>query len=450
MSQETFTTTSVLRPTSDTLFKEAQRVLPGGVNSPVRAFRGVGGTPVYIREGSGSCISDEDGNDYIDFVGSWGPLIAGHANPHVVAAVESTLRKGFSFGAPTRGETCLAEMIIERVPGIEMIRLVNSGTEATMSAVRLARAYTGRERIIKFNGCYHGHADCFLIAAGSGMLDIGEPDSPGVPASVAGDTLIARFNDAESVSALFEAYRDEIACVIVEPVGGNAGCIPPAGSFLEDLRNICSDNGSLLIFDEVMTGFRIARGGAIDRFGIDPDLVTFGKVIGGGFPIGAYAGPRHIMEKIAPSGAVYQAGTLSGNPVAVAAGIATLDLLDESAYATLESRGQQMEDHLSAFIDRNHLPCTLQRVGSMFSVFFRRGAVLSVEDTSDIDTDRYQSFFHGMLDDGIYLAPSPFECSFVSLAHDVTAIKTFIQQAEKHLLRVFLTSDAASPSVNRS
>ncbi len=425
------------RPKSRQLFADARRVLPGGVNSPVRAFRGVGGSPVYIKEGSGAFVIDEDGNRYIDFLGSWGPLIAGHAHPDVVEAVQEALIRGFSFGAPTAAETKLAEMIIERVPPVEMVRLVNSGTEATMSAVRLARAFTGRDRILKFDGCYHGHADCFLIGAGSGTLDIGEPDSPGVPSSVARDTLVARFNDADSVAGFFQEYTDEIACVIVEPVGGNAGCIPPEGSFLNDLKRLCDENGALLIFDEVMTGFRIARGGAVERFGIEPDLVTFGKVIGGGFPIGAYGGSRRIMEQIAPSGAVYQAGTLSGNPVAVAAGIATLNLLDDAAYDTLEHYGHLTESCLNLVIQTNGFPVTVQRVGSMFSIFFKESPVNSVADTDDLDTAGFRSFFHGMLDDGIYLAPSPFECSFLSLAHSEITINTFIEKAEKHLKRVY-------------
>ena len=425
------------RPKSRQLFADARRVLPGGVNSPVRAFRGVGGSPVYIKEGSGAFVIDEDGTRYIDFLGSWGPLIAGHAHPDVVEAVQEALIRGFSFGAPTAVETKLAEMIIERVPPVEMVRLVNSGTEATMSAVRLARAFTGRDRILKFDGCYHGHADCFLIGAGSGTLDIGEPDSPGVPSSVARDTLVARFNDADSVAGFFQEYIDEIACVIVEPVGGNAGCIPPEGSFLSDLKRLCDENGALLIFDEVMTGFRIARGGAVERFGIEPDLVTFGKVMGGGFPIGAYGGSRRIMEQIAPSGAVYQAGTLSGNPVAVAAGIATLNLLDDAAYDTLEHYGHLMESCLNLVIQTNDFPVTVQRVGSMFSIFFKESPVHSVADTDDLDTAGFRSFFHGMLDDGIYLAPSPFECSFLSLAHSEITINTFIEKAEKHLKRVY-------------
>lgn len=439
MSPETVVSGRLLE--SQKLFESAQRVLPGGVNSPVRAFRGVGGTPPFIKKGVGAFVIDEDENSYLDFVGSWGPLIAGHAHPEVVEAVTVALESGFSFGAPTRSETELAEMIIDRVPSVEMVRLVNSGTEATMSAVRLARAFTGHDKIIKFDGCYHGHADCFLIAAGSGMLDIGEPNSPGVPKSVAADTLVARFNDADSVKALLEAYPDEIACVIVEPVGGNAGCIPPQGSFLQDLKVLCEKHGALLIFDEVMTGFRIARGGAIELYGVHPDLVTFGKVIGGGFPIGAYGGRRDIMKEVAPSGAVYQAGTLSGNPIAVAAGIATLNLLDDEAYSYLENLGLLLQNCLRLSIEDEGWPVIIQRVGSMFSLFFTEHAVHRLSDTATVDTERFRDFFHGMLQDGIYMAPSPFESSFISLAHTEILISTFTLKVGDHLERVFSTTN---------
>ena len=432
-----FTNTDPRYAASRRLFERALEVLPGGVNSPVRAFRGVGGTPLFIARGDGAIIVDVDGNEYLDFVGSWGPLIAGHAHPHVREAVHRAVDLGFSFGAPTDAETELACMVVDRVPGVEMVRLVNSGTEATMSAVRLARASTGRDRLMKFAGCYHGHADCFLVSAGSGALDIGHPDSPGVPHSVVGDTLVARFNDVASVESLFEHHAGEVAAVIVEPVGGNAGCIPPRGTFLEDLRTLCDRHGALLIFDEVMTGFRIARGGAAERFGVVPDLYTFGKVIGGGFPIGAYAGPRSLMRQIAPSGPVYQAGTLSGNPIAVAAGKATLELLDDSAYAYLERLGGEVENVLTAALTRHGWPITVHRVGSMFSLFFTPGPVTCVDDVTASDRARFSAFFHGLLADGVYIAPSAYESSFLSLAHNEDHISTFVEKCVTHLNEVF-------------
>lgn len=425
------------RETSARLFEAATKVMPGGVNSPVRAFRGVGGTPPFIKRASGPWVYDEDDNRYLDFVGSWGPMIVGHAHPEVVEAAQRAIRDGFSFGAPTRAETVLAEEIVARVPHIEMVRLVNSGTEATMSAVRLARAATGRDRIVKFDGCYHGHADSFLVAAGSGALDIGEPSSPGVPGAVVKDSLIAPFNDLAVVEDFLAG--DDVAAVIVEPVGGNAGCIPPIDGFLEGLRELCDRHGTLLILDEVMTGFRVARGGAIERYGIRPDLVTFGKVIGGGFPIGAYAGPEHLMRQVAPSGSVYQAGTLSGNPVAVAAGTATLALLDAAAYETLESLGAYLERSLIGVIHETSFPVVLQRVGSMFSLFLRSEPVLRVSDAADIDHEQFASFFHGMLDDGFYLAPSAYESSFLSLSHTPGLIDEFVAGTAEHLHRVFTT-----------
>jgi len=422
---------------SEALFSRAQKVIPGGVNSPVRAFRGVGGTPPFIRSAEGAFVGDVDGNTYLDFVASWGPMIVGHAHPAVRKAVHAAVDLGFSFGAPTRAEIELAEEMIARVPGLEMVRLVNSGTEATMSAIRVARGVTGRSRIVKFNGCYHGHADAFLIAAGSGTLDIGAPDSPGVPESVAADTLVARFNDAASVEALLNAYPDEIAAVIVEPVGGNAGCIPPVEGFLERLRALCDRSGVLLIFDEVMTGFRVARGGASERFGVTPDLYTFGKVIGGGFPIGAYGGRQDLMQEVAPAGGIYQAGTLSGNPVAVAAGLATLELLDRSAYEFLEELGAHVEARLTDAIEAGGWPVTLQRVGSMYSLFFTPHPVRSVEDTADVDGRRFAAFFHGLLEDGYYIAPSAYECSFLSLAHTRDELDGYLDAALARLARVF-------------
>lgn len=426
------------RIASETLFERARRVIPGGVNSPVRAFRRVGGTPAFIARAAGAWLYDEDDRRYLDFVGSWGPMILGHGHPRVVEAVREAAGQGFSFGAPTRAEILLAETIVDRLPGIDMVRLVNSGTEATMSAIRVARAATGRDRFVKFDGCYHGHADGFLVASGSGTLDIGQPDSPGVPRTTAADTLVARFNDCSSVEALFDAYPGEIAAVIVEPVGGNAGCIPPLEGFLEGLRTLCTRHGALLVFDEVMTGFRIARGGAIERFGVQPDLATFGKVIGGGFPIGAYAGPSHLMRLVAPAGPVYQAGTLSGNPIAVAAGRATLELLDQAAYDRLEDLGAFVERRLLEAIGGH--PVTLQRVGSMFSLFFRPRPVLRVDDAMDADIDRFARFFHGLLDEGYYLAPSPYESSFLSLAHDEQRLTAFAEAVGRHLERVFATA----------
>lgn len=423
--------------TSKELFSRAQASIPGGVNSPVRAFGSVGGYPRFIERGEGPFIYDVDGNRYVDYVGSWGPLILGHSHPVVVERVRRATEHGLSFGAPTSAEVELAEMIVSRVPGIDMVRLVNSGTEATMSAVRLARAATRRDKIIKFDGCYHGHADCFLIAAGSGALTLGEPDSPGVTSGTARDTLVARFNDVESVEHLMEQHGGEIAAVIVEPVGGNAGCIPPVDGFLSGLRDICSASGARLIFDEVMTGFRVAPGGAAERYGVTPDLYTFGKVIGGGMPIGAYAGPRELMRRVAPAGPVYQAGTLSGNPVAVAAGMATLEQLTGEAYERLEALGETLERGIAAMQERHRWPVRFQRVGSMFSLFFRAGEVLRVEDAQDADRERFSRFFHGMLDRGFYLAPSPFEAGFISTVHSPEIIRETLSALEDVLNDVF-------------
>lgn len=423
--------------TSRALFKKAKDLLPGGVNSPVRAFKGVGGTPPFITKGDGAYVFDVDGNRYLDFVGSWGPLIVGHTHPYVKEAVQKALDNGFSFGAPTEGEVELASLMVERVSGLEMVRLVNSGTEATMSAVRVARGISRRDRIIKFDGCYHGHADCFLIAAGSGTLDLGEPNSSGVPRSVAADTLVARYNDTDSVRTLLAAHPEEVAAVIVEPVGGNAGCIPPENTFLSDLRELCNQFGALLIFDEVMTGFRIARGGAAERYRVIPDLYTFGKVIGGGFPIGAYGGRADIMNNVAPVGAIYQAGTLSGNPIAVAAGKATLELLDDAAYDYLETLGQHIEDQFAQEIANRSWPLIIQRVGSMFSVFFTPNAVIRVGDATESNVTAFAKYFHGLLEDGFYIAPSVFECSFVSTAHTRTQIDEYLEAAFIRLESVF-------------
>ncbi len=412
---------------SQNIFERAQKVIPGGVNSPVRAFKGVGGTPPFIKKGQGPFIFDEDGNQYIDYVGSWGPLILGHAHPEVVDAVARVLSDGTSFGAPTEREVVLAEMIIDRVPSAEMVRLVNSGTEATMSAIRLARGVTGRDKIIKFDGCYHGHGDSFLIAAGSGAITFGMPNSPGVTTGTAKDTLVAKFNRIDTVDDIFQQHPDQIACVIVEPINGNVGCIPPEGSFLQELKTLCHKNGALLILDEVMTGFRVARGGANELYNADADLLTFGKVIGGGFPIGAYGGKREFMEQVSPVGAIYQAGTLSGNPVAVTAGIETLKRLTPAAYLELERLGKLWEDGTQSAIDKDNLPLTIKRVGSMITLFFTDHDIRNLDDVNHCDFEAFKRYFHNMLDAGVYLAPSQYEAGFISLAHDDSLIQQTLE-----------------------
>ncbi len=421
----------MIYPRSNSLWAAAQKTLVGGVNSPVRAFRAVGGTPLFIRRGEGAMMTDEDGNGYTDYVGSWGPLIAGHRHPSVVAALEEALAKGTSFGAPTAAEITLAELVIERIPGVERVRFVNSGTEATMSALRLARAATGRDRIVKFAGCYHGHSDGLLVRAGSGATTLGTPDSPGVPAAWAKLTYVADFNDLATVREAFEAHPGEIAAVIVEPVAGNMGVVPPKDGFLQGLRDLCDEQGALLIFDEVMTGFRVKRGGAAERFGTKPHLYCFGKVIGGGLPVGAYAGPAELMDQISPRGPVYQAGTLSGNPLAMAAGIATLRLLDESAYETLEELGRRLEEGLlrSAAPGAIHV----QRVGSMVTLFFQGGPVHSYEDALKSDVKRFGLFHGAMLQRGQYLPPSQFEAWFLSLAHTPKLVDDTITAARESL-----------------
>jgi len=400
------------------LFNRAKQVIPGGVNSPVRAFSSVGGVPPFIKKAEGAHIWDEDGKRYIDYVGTWGPAVLGHAHPEVISAIQQVVTDGTSFGAPTEKEIMLAEMIIDRVPGCDMVRLVNSGTEATMSAIRLARGITGRDKIIKFDGCYHGHGDSFLIAAGSGALTLGEPNSPGVTRGTAKDTLIAQFNKIESVSELFDKFSEDIAAVIVEPVNGNTGCIPPQNDFLNDLKKLCGRAGSLLIFDEVMTGFRVAKGGAAQLYNITPDLFTFGKVIGGGLPIGAYGGKKEHMEQIAPSGPVYQAGTLSGNPVAVTAGIETLKLLNDEAYDSLERSGVYLQNAIQSIINENALSLFQQRVGSMFCVYFHPGPIANTNDVASCDFDGFNRYFHSLLESGVYIAPSQYETGFISLAHN--------------------------------
>ena len=409
------------RPTreSERLFGAAQRVIPGGVNSPVRAFGSVGGTPRFIASASGARMTDADGNGYIDYVGSWGPMILGHNHPEVRAAISEALERGTSFGAPAPGEVELAELVVELVPSVEVVRLVNSGTEATMSALRLARAATGRDRVIKFRGGYHGHADAFLVEAGSGAATLGVPSSPGVTEGAARDTLVAEFNHLPSVRSLLEEHPDQVATVIVEPVAGNMGCVPPADGFLKGLRSLCDEHGALLIFDEVMTGFRLAPGGAQERYGVMPDLTTMGKVIGGGLPVGAFGGRAELMRQVAPDGPVYQAGTLSGNPLAVSAGLATLRHLRQNpgVYDRLEQLGARLEAGLAESLEARGASLSWNRVGSMATLFFTRGPVRGWTESSRQDRDAFGRYFHGMLERGVYLPPSPFEALFISAAH---------------------------------
>ena len=396
----------------------AERIIPGGVNSPVRAFRGVGGTPVFFARGSGATVADVDGNQYIDYVGSWGPMLQGHAFAPVIEAVREQAHGGLGFGAPTEVEVALAEAVAARLPSIEQVRMVNSGTEAVMSAIRLARAFTGRDLIVKFQGCYHGHSDALLVHAGSGLLTLGLPDSPGVPADVAKHTLTAPYNDADAAAALFERYGSQIAALIVEPVAGNMGCVPPRSGFLEALRQLTSDAGSLLIFDEVITGFRVGRDGAQGLYGVTPDLTTLGKVIGGGLPVGAFGGRRDVMARIAPVGDVYQAGTLSGNPLAMSAGLAMLTSLDDATYDALATTTKALAQGIRERALRHGMPLAVNAVCGMFSLFFTGGGqVESFDDVAGADTDRYRRFFHAMLERGVYFAPSAFETAFVSAAH---------------------------------
>ncbi len=399
-------------------FSEAQRVIPGGVNSPVRAFRSVGGDPVFIRSAEGAYIYGEDGRRYIDYVGSWGPMILGHAHPDVIAAVRDAAGRGLSFGAPTVVETRLAELVCEMVPSMEQVRFVSSGTEATMSAIRLARGFTGRDRILKFEGCYHGHSDALLVKAGSGALTLGVPTSPGVPAAVAADTLTLPFNDLEALEQAFAEYGDTLAAVIIEPITGNMNMVLPAEGYLEGLRALCDRHGTVLIFDEVMTGFRVARGGAQEVTGVRADLTTLGKIIGGGMPVGAFGGRKDIMAHIAPLGPVYQAGTLSGNPVAMHAGLATLAKLTDDIYTRLSATTQRLVGGLEAAARETGIPLATASMGGMFGVFFSDTApVTRYDEVMACDGERFKEFFHGMLDAGVYLAPSAFEAGFVSLAH---------------------------------
>jgi len=403
---------------SAALFAEAKQVIPGGVNSPVRAFQSVGGEPLFIERATGSTLFDVDGNAYIDYVGSWGPMILGHSHPKVIEAVCRAAVKGASFGAPTALEIVLAELVREAYPNMEQVRMVSSGTEATMSAIRLARGFTGRDKILKFEGCYHGHADSLLVKAGSGAATFGVPTSPGVPADFARHTLTASYNDLEQVQALADAHRGELAAIILEPVAGNMGCVAPQRGFLEGLRSLCDAEGILLIMDEVMTGFRLAYGGAQQLYGVRGDLVCLGKIIGGGLPVGAFGGKKEIMERLAPEGAVYQAGTLSGNPLAMSAGIATLQLLREPGfYQRLELKSAYLEAGLRDAAKECALPTCLQRVGSMFCTYFQAGPVQSFSDAAQSDTAAFGRFFHLMLEAGINLAPSQFEAGFMSAAH---------------------------------
>ncbi|MDP6571122.1 MAG: glutamate-1-semialdehyde 2,1-aminomutase [Candidatus Marinimicrobia bacterium] len=420
------------------LFEKAGKLIPGGVNSPVRAFKSVGGIPPFIKRAEGAFIWDEDDNKYIDYIGSWGPMILGHTHPRVTTAIQKVVESGTSFGAPTEKEITLAQLIIDRVPGCEKVRLVNSGTEATMSAIRLARGFTGKDKIIKFEGCYHGHGDSFLIAAGSGALTLGEPNSPGVTKGTASDTLISRFNDPVSVEAVFEQYPEDIAGVIVEPVNGNTGCIPPENGFLDFLKNICHQYNSLLIFDEVMTGFRVAKGGAAEYYKVTPDLYTFGKVIGGGMPIGAFGGTMEIMEKIAPEGSVYQAGTLSGNPVAVTAGIETLKLLTDESYSILNQKGVYLSERIQSIIEEADYPLSQKRVGSMFSLYFYDGKISNTQDVAKCDFDAFNQFFHSLLEKGVFIAPSQFEAGFISLAHTEELLDATVEHVRSALESIFV------------
>lgn len=416
--------------TSEQLIERARKSIPGGVNSPVRAFTGVGGTPVFFERGEGAYLTDADGNRYIDYVGSWGPMLLGHGNPEIVKAVQDQAAQALGFGAPTALEIDLAEQVIGMVPSIERLRMVSSGTEATMSAIRLARGFTGRDMIIKFAGCYHGHSDSLLVKAGSGLLTLGIPNSPGVPQAVAANTLTVPFNNAEAVASAFETYPGQIACVIVEPVAGNMGCIPPLPGFLESLREITEANDALLIFDEVMTGFRVARGGAQSLYGISPDLTTLGKIIGGGLPVGAFGGKAEIMDHIAPVGDVYQAGTLSGNPLATVAGLTMLRALDDALYEQLAAATAKLAEGLAARAEAAGIPVSLNHVCAMFGLFFTAGEVTEFDHAANADVNRFNRFFHAMLENGVYLAPSAFEAGFLSAAHDDDIIDATLDAAE--------------------
>ena len=417
---------------SQNLFAQAQKYIPGGVNSPVRAFSSVGGNPRFIKRAEGSRVFDADGNSYIDYVGSWGPMILGHCHPKVVEAIQTAAADGASFGAPTETEIELASLVCDAYPNIEQVRMVSSGTEATMSAIRLARGYTGRDKILKFEGCYHGHADSLLVKAGSGLATQGEASSPGVPADFARQTLTAVYNDLESVTALLDCHHQELACIIVEPIAGNMGCVPPKPEFLNGLRRICDQFGIVLIIDEVMTGFRVAYGGAQERFGVYGDLVTLGKIIGGGLPVGAFGGKQEIMQCLAPLGEVYQAGTLSGNPLAMSAGIATLKLLkEEGFYQQIEELSAYLENGLLEVARQSPLASCWQRVGGMFTLFFNPQPVTNFSEALQSDTELFGRYFNGMLDAGINLGPSQFEAGFMSLAHSRDDLDRTIEAAQQ-------------------
>jgi len=416
---------------SETLFRKALELMPGGVNSPVRAFRGVGGTPLFIKHASGATITDADDKSYIDYIGSWGPMILGHADPEVIDAVREVATRGTSFGAPNELEIQLAEEIIDAVPSIEMVRMVSSGTEATMSAIRLARGVTGREKLVKFEGCYHGHGDSLLVKAGSGVATLGLPDSPGVPAALAQNTITVPYNNDEALTKVFDEHKD-IAAVIIEPVVGNMGCVPPKPRYLEMVRDVCSKNGTLLIFDEVMTGFRVARGGAQELYNINPDITTLGKIIGGGLPVGAYGGSKDLLRNVAPAGSIYQAGTLSGNPLSMVAGFVTLRRLrDGSLYQQLERATKRLCDGLEHAASSANVNNTINRVGSMWTGFFSANEVMDWTTANNCDRQLYGKFFHAMLSEGVYLAPSQFEAAFVSLAHTDEVIDRTIAAAKK-------------------
>ena len=419
------------RRRSESLYKRALELMPGGVNSPVRAFRGVGGAPIFFESAEGAILTDVDGNQYIDYVSSWGPMIHGFSNAGIVSAVTEQVQKVMSFGAPTSVEIELAEAIVERVPSIEKLRMVNSGTEATMSAIRLVRGFTGRDKILKFQGCFHGHGDSLLVKAGSGVLTLGLPDSPGVPADLAQHTLTAPFNDSEAVTEIFNAWGSSIAGVIVEPIAGNMGCIPPEPGFLEHVRSTTSEYESLLVFDEVMTGFRVAYGGAQSLYGVHPDLTTLGKVIGGGMPVGAYGGTKEIMDYIAPIGPVYQSGTLSGNPVAMASGLATISSLDDEFYSALQTRTSHLVQGLRQLSSNYGVAIHINEVCGMFGIFFtEQEQVKSYDDVAQCDVDIYSKFFHAMLDCGVYFAPSAFEVALVGSQHTRDIIDKTLQAAD--------------------
>ena len=418
---------------SHDLFQEAQQYIPGGVNSPVRAFKGVGGDPVFFKHSEGAYLVDEDNNRYIDYVASWGPMIVGHQHPEVVKAVQAVVAEGIGYGAPTAIETEMAKLVCEIVPSVEMVRMVNSGTEATMTAIRLARGYTGRDKLIKFEGCYHGHSDSLLVKAGSGALTLGVPTSPGVPASLAEHTITLDFNNIDQVKQVFDEVGDQVACVIVEPVAGNMNCIPPVPGFLEGLREVCDKHGAVLIFDEVMTGFRVSLGGAQQHYGVTPDLCTLGKVIGGGLPVGAFGGKKEIMEKIAPLGPVYQAGTLSGNPVSMAAGLTTLKLIQEPGFHDkLADKAAKLCDGMRERASAAGIPLTTNQVGAMFGFFFsEEESISSFQQVTQCNIEQFQIFYRGMLSQGVYLAPSAYEAGFVSGAHTDKEIDATLDAAEK-------------------